>query len=81
MALAYRAFEEESKARMGVVECVTHKLLDPFDVLYDKEGMMSACKCCGLIGVGDILYYFLFLGEFVAQFKFTVLLMPNGPLR
>ncbi len=21
------------------------------------------------------------LGEFVAQFKFTVLLMPNGPLR
>ena len=39
MAMMFRAFEEESKARMGVVECVTHKLLDPFDVLYDKEGM------------------------------------------
>ena len=39
MTVMYRAFEEESKARMGVVECVTHKLLDPFDVLYDKEGM------------------------------------------
>jgi hypothetical protein len=24
---------------------------------------------------------FVFVGEFVAQFKFTVLLMPNGPLR
>lgn len=40
MLMMYRAFEEESKARMGVVECVTHKLLDPFDVLYDKEGMV-----------------------------------------
>ena len=39
MVMVYRAFEEESKARMGVVECVTHKLLDPFDVLYDKEGV------------------------------------------
>lgn len=57
MPFTLRAFGEESKAKMGVVECVTHKLLDPFDVLYDKEG------------------------EFVAQFKFTVLLMPNGPLR
>lgn len=24
---------------------------------------------------------FCFAGEFVAQFKFTVLLMPNGPMR
>ena len=38
MVMLYRAFDEESKARMGVVECVTHKLLDPFDVLYDKDG-------------------------------------------
>merc|ERR1712212_195564 len=47
--------EDERKARMGVVECVTHKLVEPFQVLYEKEG------------------------EHVAQFKFTVLLMPNGP--
>ncbi|KAH7946067.1 hypothetical protein HPB49_019941 [Dermacentor silvarum] len=42
---------------MGVVECVNHKLLDPFQVLYEKEG------------------------EFVAQFKYTVLLMPSGSHR
>merc|ERR1712071_336417 len=41
--------------RMGVVECVAHKLLEPFHVLYEKPS------------------------EMVAQFKFTVLLMPNGP--
>merc|ERR1712141_478287 len=46
---------EEKKARMGVVECVTHRLIEPFQVLFDKEG----CH--------------------VAQYKFTVLLMPNGP--
>jgi hypothetical protein len=23
---------------MGVVECVTHKLIEPFQVLYEKEG-------------------------------------------
>merc|ERR1719290_23403 len=45
----------EKKARMGVHECVTHKLIEPFQVLYDKEG------------------------AHVAQYKFTVLLMPNGP--
>ncbi|KQK85324.1 hypothetical protein AAES_41054 [Amazona aestiva] len=55
--LPRRAFEDEKKARMGVVECAKHELLQPFNVLYEKEG------------------------EFVAQFKFTVLLMPNGPMR
>lgn len=28
----------------------------------------------------EIIFIFL-IGEFVAQFKFTVLLMPNGPMR
>uniref|UniRef100_A0A671VTE6 Proliferation-associated 2G4, b n=1 Tax=Sparus aurata TaxID=8175 RepID=A0A671VTE6_SPAAU len=54
---AVMAFEEEGKARLGVVECAKHELLQPFNVLHEKEG------------------------EFVAQFKFTVLLMANGPLR
>ncbi|KAK2862207.1 hypothetical protein Q5P01_001740 [Channa striata] len=45
------------KARLGVVECAKHELLQPFSVLHEKEG------------------------EFVAQFKFTVLLMANGPHR
>lgn len=55
MPFTLRAFENETKAKMGVVECVTHRLVEPFQVLYEKEG------------------------EYVAQFKFTVLLMPNGP--
>ena len=33
-----RSCEEESKARMGVVECLNHKLVEPFNVLYEKEG-------------------------------------------
>jgi curved DNA binding protein len=52
-----RVFDDEKKARMGVVECAKHGLMEPFNVLYEKDG------------------------EFVAQFKFTVLLMPNGPVR
>lgn len=57
MPFNLRSLESETKAKMGVVECVTHKLVVPFQVLYEKEG------------------------ESVAQFKFTVLLMPNGPHR
>jgi len=54
MPFTLRAFEDEKKAKMGVLECVNHKLIEPFNVLYEKEG------------------------EFVVQFKFTVLLMPAG---
>lgn len=57
MPFTLRAFEDEKKARMGVVECVNHGLIEPFNVLWEKEG------------------------EYVAQFKFTALLMPNGPIR
>jgi curved DNA binding protein len=52
MAFNLRDFEDEKKAKMGVVECVSHKLIDPYQVLYEKPN------------------------ELVAQFKFTVLLMP-----
>ncbi|KAJ6644192.1 Proliferation-associated protein 2G4, partial [Pseudolycoriella hygida] len=54
MPFNLRHFEEETKARMGVVECVSHKMIEPFQVLYEKPN------------------------EIVAQFKFTVLLMPSG---
>uniref|UniRef100_A0A0E9VCH4 Proliferation-associated protein 2G4 n=2 Tax=Anguilla anguilla TaxID=7936 RepID=A0A0E9VCH4_ANGAN len=57
MPFTLRAFEDEGKARLGVVECAKHELLQPFNVLHEKEG------------------------ELVAQFKFTVLLMANGPMR
>jgi len=55
MPFSLRNLADEKKARMGVVECVSHKLLEPFHVLYEKPS------------------------ELVVQFKFTVLLMPNGP--
>eukprot|EP00088_Acartia_fossae_P021784 TRINITY_DN2312_c0_g1_i1.p1 TRINITY_DN2312_c0_g1~~TRINITY_DN2312_c0_g1_i1.p1 ORF type:complete len:393 (-),score=89.73 TRINITY_DN2312_c0_g1_i1:303-1481(-) len=55
MPFNLRTMDDEKKARLGVVECVTHKLVEPFQVLYEKDG------------------------EYVAQFKFTVLLLPNGP--
>lgn len=54
MPFTLRALENEQKARMGVVECVKHKLLEPYSVLFDKDN------------------------EVIAQFKFTVLLMPSG---
>ncbi|KAM3622274.1 uncharacterized protein V6R79_022471 [Siganus canaliculatus] len=57
MPFTLRAFEDEAKTRLGVVECAKHELVQPFSVLHEKEG------------------------ECVAQFKFTVLLMANGPHR
>lgn len=52
-----RSFEDEKRARMGVVECVKHELVEPLPVYFEKDA------------------------ELVAQFKFTLLLMPNGPMR
>ncbi|KAK4882142.1 hypothetical protein RN001_005461 [Aquatica leii] len=54
MPFNLRTFQEETKAKLAVVECVSHKLIEPFQVLYEKPG------------------------EYVAHFKFTALLMPNG---
>lgn len=53
MPFTLRYFDDEVKAKMGLKECVNHKLIEPFPVLHEKEG------------------------ELVAQFKFTVLLMPT----
>ena len=61
---------------MGVVECLKHNLVEPFSVLYDKEGEWAV-----LDGDDVMTTPPLCVGEFVAQYKFTVLLMPNGPLR
>lgn len=54
MPFHLRSFGEEAKSKLGLMECVKHRLLDPFNVLYEKEE------------------------DVVAQFKFTILLMPNG---
>lgn len=75
MPFNLRSFEEETKAKMGVVECVNHKLIEPFQVLYEKPGNINP-----YVGFfRKLISYVTVLGEFVAQYKFTVLLMPNGP--
>ena len=57
MPFTLRHFEDEKRARMGVIECAKHDLVEPYPVYHEKEG------------------------EFVAEFKFTVLLMPNGQMK
>jgi len=42
MPFTLRSMENETKAKMGVVECVTHKLVEPFQVLYEKESKLNA---------------------------------------
>lgn len=83
---------------MGVVECAKHELLQPFNVLYEKEGEFweesfssqplviwspPPYSLQTRVWQGNILskHFLSPIGEFVAQFKFTVLLMPNGPMR
>lgn len=41
MPFNLRHFEEETKARMGVVECISHKMIEPFQVLYEKPSKYS----------------------------------------
>ena len=57
MPFTLRSFEDEKKARMGVIECAKHDLMEPYPVYFEKDG------------------------EFVAEFKFTVLLMPNSTMK
>ena len=38
----YSVFDDEKKARMGVVECAKHSLMEPFNVLYEKDGEHSS---------------------------------------
>uniref|UniRef100_A0A1I7XUD2 Peptidase_M24 domain-containing protein n=1 Tax=Heterorhabditis bacteriophora TaxID=37862 RepID=A0A1I7XUD2_HETBA len=57
MPFTLRSFEDEVKAKMGVVECEKHGLVRPYQVVYEN--------------VGDV----------VAVFKSTVLVMPNGLLK
>ncbi|XP_041747275.1 proliferation-associated protein 2G4 isoform X2 [Coregonus clupeaformis] len=45
MPFTLRAFEDEAKARLGVVECAKHELLQPFSVLNEKE--VSLRRVCG----------------------------------
>jgi curved DNA binding protein len=42
MAFSLRRFENLVQARMGVKECVDHRIVQPFDVIQDKPGSVSA---------------------------------------
>lgn len=42
--LFFRAFEDEAKARLGVVECAKHDLVQPFTVLQEKEGELGVSE-------------------------------------
>lgn len=70
-----------------MVECAKHELLQPFSVLNEKEGEPVYLQgevprgICVVLNITDNEYVLCFClsGEFVAQFKFTVMLMANGP--
>ncbi|XP_049869773.1 proliferation-associated protein 2G4 [Pectinophora gossypiella] len=42
MPFNLRHFDKETSARLGVVECVNHKLIEPFQVLYERPGELVA---------------------------------------
>jgi len=50
MPFTLRAFEDVTKARLGVVECYKHELLHAYPVLHEKSGSFSAqCKFTALV--------------------------------
>lgn len=57
MPFTLRLFEDEKQARLGVIECAKHDLVEPYPVYFEKEG------------------------EYVAEFKYTVLIMQNGTVK
>lgn len=54
MPFTLRSIEDLRSARLGLQECVPHGVMDPYEVMYEKDG------------------------EYVAQFKFTLIIMPSG---
>uniref|UniRef100_A0A915DVY9 Peptidase M24 domain-containing protein n=1 Tax=Ditylenchus dipsaci TaxID=166011 RepID=A0A915DVY9_9BILA len=42
MPFSLRLFDDEVKAKMGVLECERHGLMQPYQVLYDREGEFVA---------------------------------------
>lgn len=64
MPFNLRSFDDEKKARMGVVECVSHKLVEPYPVLWEK--------------VLKLMFYFYFCNNFVLQFKFADSISDNA---
>ena len=42
MPFNLRSFEDERRAKLGVVECVKHQIMEPYTVLWEKEGSFVA---------------------------------------
>jgi hypothetical protein len=82
MPFNLRNFEDEKKAKMGVMECVNHKLIEPFQVLFEKTGkLFYSFIYYKKYLLGNSLTILYILGETVVQYKFTVLVTANGPAR
>lgn len=45
MPFNIRSFDDEKKARLGVTECVSHKLVDPYPVLWEKVMFNISLNC------------------------------------
>ena len=81
MCFNLRALDDEKKAKMGINECVNHGLITPFPVLVIFVCQMKIFKTYLLNFLSLSFFQFEKEDEVVAQFKFTTLLMPNGPMR
>lgn len=85
MPFNLRNFEDEKKAKMGVMECVNHKLIEPYQVLFEKTGKLFLPNCVLILknisSLMSLINYLNILGETVVQYKFTVLVTANGPAR
>jgi len=81
MPFNLRNFEDEKKAKMGVMECVNHKLIEPFQVLFEKTGKHFILITKNSIISDFNIYNLYILGEIVVQYKFTVLVTATGPAR
>ena len=44
-----RQFDSESKAKMGIVEMAKHNLVEPYTVVFDKDGYVSQFKATVLV--------------------------------
>lgn len=60
--LPLRALEEK-RARLGLVECVNHELLQPYPVLHEKPGLYSLSD-----SHSSVLQYFMV--KFIFSYRF-----------
>lgn len=62
MPFNIRGFEEENKARMGVIECLNHKLVEPFQVLYEKPGnlLLNVFASCNIFSFHNVKLFIIF---------------------